>query len=101
MPGEDWASYELQPAPRDLLCQFRRQDGFAFTGYAKDFFPEFNVAGLEWKLTGIAKEQLERMPPEVRVQVTPQGGPGTWAAMLMGPVAPLGLLFHSFPPWLA
>ncbi len=72
MPGEDWTSYELHSAPRGLLCQFRRQDGFAFTGYAKDFFPEFNVAGLEWKLTGIAKEQLERMPEAVLRQMMPQ-----------------------------
>ncbi len=100
MNGEDWTSYEFQPAPRTLLCQFRRKDGFAYTGYAEDFYPEFNVAGLEWKLTGIAKEQLDRMPPEVRAQVLPQGGFGAWAAMLIGPATPLGLLFCSSPPQL-
>lgn len=70
MTGEDWTNYITVPAPRTLLCQFRRKDRyFNHVGFAKDFLPEFNVAGLEWKLTGIAKEQLDRMPEEVRRQV--------------------------------
>lgn len=74
MNGDDWTDYTWQPAPQFLLCQFRRKDGFAHTGYAKDFCPEFNVAGLEWKLTGIAREQLDQMSPEARAQMMPQVG---------------------------
>jgi hypothetical protein len=69
MTGLDWTSYEAQPAPRDLLCQFRRQDGkylWEFVGYAKDFLPEFDIAGLKWRLTGIAREELDGMTPEER-----------------------------------
>ena len=80
MNGDDWTSYELQPAPRDLLCRFRyplpqiSPDAYCeYTGYAKDFAPQYDPfsAGLEWKLTGIAREQLDRMPEEVRRQVMP------------------------------
>jgi len=91
MNGEDWTSYEFQPAPRDLLCQFRGHAGFVksdgvfvgpvCTGYAKDFSPYCNVHGIEWKLTGIAREQLDRMPEEVRRQVMPLAG---WRQMLNG-----------------
>lgn len=70
MTGEDWTNYATTPAPRTLLCQFRRKDRyFNHVGFAKDFLPEFNVAGLEWRLTGIAKEQLDRMPEEVRTRI--------------------------------
>ena len=82
MIGESWVRYELQPAPRNLLCQFRRKgQGSAgwFVGYAKDFSSYFNIADLEWQLTGIAREQLDRMPPEVRAQVMPPTG--GWAGM--------------------
>lgn len=72
MNGEDWTEYTFQPAPRTLLCQFRREGQPVYVGYAKDFPPEFNVAGLEWKLTGIAREQLDRMPEEVGRQVMPE-----------------------------
>ena len=85
MNGEDWTSYEFQPAPSMLLCQFRRRDGlfqFSHTGFAKDFLPEFNVAGLEWNLTGIAREQLERMSPEARAQVMSQTGMYSWLAKM-------------------
>ena len=75
MNGDDWTCYEFQPAPRDLLCQFRRKDTqyvtWQFVGFARDFLPEFNVYGLEWKLTGIAREQLDQMPAAVRAQVMP------------------------------
>jgi hypothetical protein len=69
MYGEDWTPSEIQPAPKELLCQFRRRDGFSHTGYARDFMPEFNVAGLEWKLTGIGREELDRMPDKVKFQL--------------------------------
>jgi hypothetical protein len=48
MIGLDWTNYAYHPAPRSLLCQFRRQDGdylWQFVGYAKDFLSVFNVAG--------------------------------------------------------
>jgi hypothetical protein len=72
MIGLAWTNYVYHPAPRSLLCQFRRQDGdylWQFVGYAKDFLSVFNVAGLEWKLTGIARVELDRMPDEQRRQM--------------------------------
>lgn len=93
--GEDWTSYEFQPAPPTLLCLFRRNEDSirqlqrigqlrevnlrVWTGYAQDFSPEFNAANLEWKLTGIAREELDAMVPEFRAQVVPSAG---WASML-------------------
>lgn len=79
----DWTDYTATPAPRTLLCQFRRRDGFAHTGYAKDFLPEFNVAGLEWRLTGIARTELEGMPEETRQQVMPQNI--AWSSLMLAP----------------
>ncbi len=96
MLGEDWTNYGFHPAPRTLLCQFRRRgQGEAgwFVGYAKDFAPEFNIVDFEWRLTGIAKEELDQMGPEGRAQVMPQGM--NWIGILASPVAPLGLLFYS------
>src|ERR1700731_377956 len=70
MTGDDWTDYSTQPAPRTLLCQFRRGDKFFnYVAYAKDFDPAFNIAGLEWKLTGIAREQLDWMSEAMRRQV--------------------------------
>ena len=93
MNGLDWTDYMFQPAPRSLLCQFRRKEWAEIhVGYAKDFRPEFNVAGLEWKLTGIAREQLDQMPATVRTQVMPGA---SWIGVLTGPCNPLGLLFCS------
>jgi hypothetical protein len=77
MIGETWTSYKLQPAPPSLLCQFRinfqaycaavansrfclrrwRDEGPPRIGYVKDFSGQFDTDDLEWKLTGIAKEQ--------------------------------------------
>ena len=89
MNGEDWTSYEFQSAPPSILCQFRRKDGqhtMVFTDYAKNFYPEFNVSGLEWKLTGIAREELEGMSPEWRAQVmSPVTSP--WMQQLLGSVS--------------
>jgi hypothetical protein len=74
MIGEDWTSYQLYPAPGELLCQFRREvpHHAEFVGYPRDFPALSNIANLEWKLTGIAKELLDRMPEQVRQQVLPQ-----------------------------
>ena len=78
MNGEDWTNHAAYPAPPSLLCQFRYSSvGNAYVehvwvAYAKDFGPTLNIANLEWRLTGIAREQLDRMPPEVRAQVLPQ-----------------------------
>ena len=87
MNGETWTSYEFQRAPTDFLCQFRREDGFTHIGYAKDFLPEFNISGLEWKLTGIAREQLDGMPEEFKRQVMPPAGLGWFANILLSPYA--------------
>jgi hypothetical protein len=45
------------PSP-DLMLQFRNSHG-TFIGRRADFHPEFNVWGLQWRLTGIARWQLE------------------------------------------
>ena len=96
MTGLNWTNYIFTPAPPSLLCQFRRrvsdEAAVLCTGYACDFSPESNCANLEWRLTGIAREQLDRMPPEARAQVF--GGIG-WSGMLTEPVNPLVLLFCS------
>jgi hypothetical protein len=86
MNGEDWTDYNFQPAPSNLLCQFQRIDErgcLRFVGFAKDMLPEFNIARLQWKLTGIAREQLDRMPPEVRAQVMPQSDFSSFIGQMM------------------
>jgi hypothetical protein len=84
MNGEDWTDYVFQSAPRTLLCQFRRKEwSKVHVGYAKDFPPESNIAGLEWKLTGIAREQLDHMPPEVKRQMMPEYSTWTLLGRLM------------------
>lgn len=71
--GLDWTSYSLCPAPWGILCQFRRRNKplglFTFVARREDFLPEFNINGLEWKLTGIGKEQLAGMDLAVRQQL--------------------------------
>lgn len=64
-PDEDgWHAYIGDGPPRDKLLQFERRtetlqsiipQTTRWVGYA-DFLPEFNVADLYWRLTGIAKE---------------------------------------------
>ena len=77
MNGEVWINYEDQSAPRDLLCLFRRNAETYYRavaspyfslaawrreipsiGYARDFPLDLDTTGLEWKLTGIAHEEL-------------------------------------------
>ena len=56
---EGWCLYEPSSLPPDkALYLFKRDDGKPWVGYADFFYPEFNVAYLKWKLTGIAKEGL-------------------------------------------
>jgi len=75
MNGIEWTDYILQPAPQNLLCLFRRPAwGNNILAYARDFHPECNAVDLQWMLTGIAREQLERMSPECRLQVMPELG---------------------------
>jgi len=80
MIGKDWTSCDRHSAPPQLLCMFRRaewrQPGI---GYACEFSPEFNVAGLEWKLTGIAKEALAGMSPEAQARALVRVGSGNSA----------------------
>ena len=61
-PGPDkdgWHEYcYTQPSP-DLLCQFKYyDDGEPWVGY-DDLSPEANIGYLKWRLTGIARMQLE------------------------------------------
>jgi hypothetical protein len=43
----------------DLILQFRNPRIGVFVMCAAEFQPYFNIADLEWKLTGIARWQLE------------------------------------------
>jgi hypothetical protein len=56
---EGWCRYVPGSLPPEkALCLFKRgDDGEPWVGYA-GFYPEFNIAYLKWKLTGIAKESL-------------------------------------------
>jgi hypothetical protein len=85
----DWINHALHPAPRTLLCQFRRpQWNRPVVCYITDFLPDRNVTDLEWRLTGIAREQLDWMPEEVREQV--MGSPLGWLTAMMNQVEALG-----------
>lgn len=55
---ESWTEYDFQRPP-DVLCKFWNSNTYrTFIAKPSDFSPEFNVAGLYWKLTGIGREQL-------------------------------------------
>jgi hypothetical protein len=88
MNGETWTQYALQPPSRDLLCQFRRHadQGPAgwFVAYARDFRPEFNISGLEWRLTGIAREELDRMPKTTYFTAMLPGQSSGWGCPVAG-----------------
>ena len=63
MNGETWTNYEFQPAPRDLLCQFRRPGlNLVWVGYGRNIYLSSYATDLQWRLTGIAREALDRMP---------------------------------------
>jgi hypothetical protein len=53
----DWHDYVYFSPPRNVLCQFWNSSR-KWTGYGRDFAPEFNIANLQWRLTGIGKHQL-------------------------------------------
>ncbi len=66
-PDEDgWHTYIGDRPPEDTLCVFERHTETYQTpsfpqitrwvGYRNEFHPEFNIANLKWRLTGIAKE---------------------------------------------
>ena len=66
MNGETWTNYEFQPAPRDLLCQFRRPGlNLVWVGYGRNIYLSSYATDLQWRLTGIAREALDRMPTEM------------------------------------
>lgn len=68
MSGEQWNSYEFIRPP-EVLCQFMNQRGEIFVAKPSNLHPEFNVAGLKWRLTGIARTYLDSLAPEVRAQI--------------------------------
>lgn len=82
LTADDFAiftDYLTYPAPPSLLCVFWRIDWEEtgekpWVGYARDFSPMMNVAGLRWKLTGIAREELARMSEAMRLQLLPITG---------------------------
>ena len=56
---EGWVDYINCSPKKDVLCQFKQhEDGIPWVGYSSEFHPEFNVAYLKWRLTGIAKGPL-------------------------------------------
>lgn len=65
-PGAGWISYIESPPPHYILCQFVRRICWEgpvwaqWVGMRAEFSPEFKVANLYWRLTGIGKHQLER-----------------------------------------
>lgn len=66
MDAEGWTDYFLCRPPR-VLCLFSREGHTeTFVALPSEFRPEFNVAGLRWKLTGVGKVALERIPVRAR-----------------------------------
>ena len=55
-----WTPYLMCRAPVDAMCCFWNEyNGDRWVGYASDMHPFFNVSYLWWKLTGIARIELE------------------------------------------
>lgn len=60
---EGWYDYCTYPAPPNALCQFKieldngQEVSEKWIGYSRDFRPEFNVAYLKWRYTGIARQE--------------------------------------------
>ena len=63
-PDEDgWTDFDKCGPPQGVLLQFRYVGvGFRYTllgaNYAEDLSPYLNRAGMQWRITGIGKEQL-------------------------------------------
>ena len=61
--SDGWANYVFQRPSQGLLLQFTR-DSRSFVPFVAtpcdDFHDSFNVHGLYWRLTGIAKMQIEQ-----------------------------------------
>ena len=69
----EWTEYVYERAPRGALCRFRNPYR-EWVGYA-DFPDEFNIANLEWKLTGIGIAQMNgRLPGRVIRPVREEAG---------------------------
>ncbi len=64
IPDEDgWTSFSECGPPQGVLLQFRYNHGDGqYTsmspGYAEKLSPYFDRAGMQWRITGIGKEQL-------------------------------------------
>jgi hypothetical protein len=77
--SDGWTNYAYQRPPRGILCVFeRRQRTEQSPEYPQvtqrfvdvdDFDPQFNIAYLHWKMTGIGREQWDAMPGQVRAQI--------------------------------
>jgi len=60
---EGWANYVLVRPRQDLVLQFMRKNSSLTTRFVampREFPGEVNPAGLYWRLTGIAKMQIEQ-----------------------------------------
>ena len=52
-----WYPYGYDGPPKDKLLQFYQPTtGQVWVGYRAELHPEFNIANLKWRLTGIGKE---------------------------------------------
>ena len=61
----EWRNYESIRPAQDLPILLNRAEGVF---YAKDLDPAMNVAGLQWKPTGIYRTEMDEVLPEVRAQ---------------------------------
>jgi hypothetical protein len=61
---EGWYEYIAKPAPKGILLQFEvrrmHQSPIIWIGYANDLSPQFNIANLYWRYTGIGRHQKEK-----------------------------------------
>lgn len=65
--------------------------------YAKDLHPEFNVAGLYWRATGIYKHFMSEVRPGIQ-QMNACGGLGSLMAGMLGSSAYSGPVDFTFWP---
>lgn len=59
---DGWYEWDVLPPPKGILIRLRYYDGDHTTnlgiGYSEDMHRYWNLAGMEWCLTGIGREQL-------------------------------------------
>jgi hypothetical protein len=62
------------PAPHGILCEFMRETwDKSLICKSSELPPEMNINGLYWRLTGIGRQELERMNPKQRALIEHSG----------------------------